>query len=151
MTVKKKLGFRLTPNQEDWTVPLLTCPGSSCSQPRSSTLISQFQKESSCIWYYTGWRTWNGSSKGFKGQWKNSEAFQREIKICHSSPLVLQCDTITWKSQQSSYKILREKGTWGRPPLLFAPSCKEEEKTAWFALRGHNCFSNRDKLSLSPE
>lgn len=58
---------------------------------------------------------------------------------------------ITCKSQQSSYKILRGKGTQGRPPLLLDPSCKEGDKTAWFALKGLNCFSNEDKHSLDPE
>lgn len=151
VTVKKKFGFRPVPSQKTELCP--------CSPaPRAMFTAQEFHpalpipKESGCIWYYTGWRTGNGSnSKGFKGQWKNSEPFGREIKMFHSSPLGLQCDMITWKSQQSSYKILGGKGTRGRPHLLFAPSCKEGEKTAWFAPRGHNCFSNQDKLSLGPE
>lgn len=85
-------------------MPLLACPGSGVHSPR----VPPNSKRKGCIWYYTGWRTGNRSnSKGCKGQWKNSEPFEREIKVFYSSPLVLQSYMITCKSQQSSYKILR--------------------------------------------
>lgn len=95
-------------------------------------------------WLHLIWRTGMGiNSKGFKGYWKNSEAFQREIKIFHSSPLMWHDHTKTHCYPPTEFP--EEKAHAEGHLFCFLPAARKGTKQHGLLGKGTSAFSNQDK------